>query len=113
MTIRRYDIIVIESGGERTARMSESLTGDVVRWTDHHAAMTALELKYRKRLWLSHGHQGLYGDDGEMQCSECIMYGVMDYKRDPLDKVEEAHHNACMLRVARIIIERSQEEKEE
>jgi len=35
----------------------------------------------REYLWLSHGHRGLYGDDGEMQCSECLA----DYKRDKLD----------------------------
>lgn len=39
------------------------------------------ENKLRKYLWLSHGHFHLYGDDGEMQCQDCIM----DYKRDDLD----------------------------
>lgn len=129
MTIRRYDTVVVGSDMDDhwEAKLVESPTGDVVRWTDHNAIMTVminklttlatdadeLELKYRKQLWLSHGHKGLYGDDGEMQCSECIVYGAMDYKRDPLDKIEAAHHNACMLRVARIIIEKSQEETEE
>lgn len=31
----------------------------------------------RRLLWNNHGHRGLYGDDGEMQCSEC---GI-DFKR--------------------------------
>ena len=48
--------------------------------TDHLAAlrrakgegMEELEQKYRKELWLNHGHHGLYGDDREMQCIECL-----------------------------------------
>ena len=35
----------------------------------------------REHLWSSHGHVGLYGDDGEMQCSACHA----DYLRDPVD----------------------------
>jgi len=48
-----------------------------------------LEMKYRKQLWLNHGHSGQYGDDGEMQCSECMKFGLWDYKREPLSKLEE------------------------
>jgi len=39
------------------------------------------ETLIRMFLWQGHGHEGIYGDDGEMQCGEC---GV-DYKRDSLD----------------------------
>ncbi len=39
----------------------------------------------RKLLWLSHGHRALYGDDGEMQCSECML----DFKRDPIERIEK------------------------
>ncbi|GAF78963.1 unnamed protein product, partial [marine sediment metagenome] len=46
-----------------------------------------IEIKLRRYLWLSHGHRGIYGDDGEMQCSECAPFGVIDYKRDDLEKV--------------------------
>lgn len=38
-------------------------------------------LAFRKALWLLHGHVGIYGDDGEMQCGECIKFGEPDYKR--------------------------------
>jgi hypothetical protein len=40
----------------------------------------------RKLLWLRHGCPipSLYGDDGEMQCSEC---GI-DFKRDDPDLIE-------------------------
>jgi len=68
--------------------------------------MEELEQKYRKELWLNHGHHGLYGDDGEMQCIECHPYGATDYKRDPLDKVEHATFRARMARAAQIENER-------
>lgn len=44
-----------------------------------------IEFQIREYLWLTHGHMGLYGDDGEMQCSEC----GLDYKRDDLQIVVE------------------------
>lgn len=37
-------------------------------------------------LWLNHGHQGVYGDDGEMQCSRCAQ-GYWDWKRLPLEQL--------------------------
>ena len=37
----------------------------------------------REAIWLNHGCQGLYGDDGEMQCSKCMI----DFKRDSLEKI--------------------------
>ncbi len=42
-----------------------------------------LELRIRQLLWLLHGHQGLYGDDGEMQCATC----GLDYKREDLERI--------------------------
>jgi len=52
-----------------------------------------IEVKYRMVLWLGHGHSGLYGDDGEMQCATCYMkYRTGDYKRDPLEPLERAVH---------------------
>lgn len=39
----------------------------------------------RRLLWFGHGCTGLYGDDGEMQCSSC---GI-DFKRNPVDRIEE------------------------
>ena len=44
----------------------------------------------RKMLWLGHGHTGMYGDDGEMQCSECLCeYGFYDWKRTDIEEIEE------------------------
>ena len=53
----------------------------------------AMEL--RKAIWLGHGHLGMYGDDGEMQCSECFRIGAVDYKRaSPHDVTEIVRHLA-------------------
>jgi hypothetical protein len=42
----------------------------------------------RQLLWLNHGCHAaaLYGDDGEMQCSACLV----DFKRDSADKIMAA-----------------------
>lgn len=51
-----------------------------------------IERKYRIHLWLSHGHKGMYGDDGEMQCYSCAKDGNSgDYLRCPLDEAERMH----------------------
>lgn len=56
--------------------------------TDAEREPDGEERALRRVLWQQHGHLGLYGDDGEMQCSECRA----DYLRDPLlDVVGKAH----------------------
>lgn len=46
-------------------------------------------LKLRSILWLNHGHKGMYGDDGEMQCGECASeYGFWDWKRTDIDEIQ-------------------------
>jgi hypothetical protein len=43
----------------------------------------------RELLWLNHGHTGMYGDDGEMQCAECLSeYGFWDWKVIPADEIK-------------------------
>ncbi len=45
-------------------------------------------LKLRELLWRNHGHKGMYGDDGELQCSECIHeYGFYDWRRTDIDEI--------------------------
>ena len=39
----------------------------------------------RKLVWLNHGCVGLYGDDGEMQCGECMI----DFKRDSAESIQD------------------------
>lgn len=50
---------------------------------ESYDAMREREQSLRRELWLSHGHTGIYGDDGEMQCGEC---GI-DYKRDSVESI--------------------------
>lgn len=45
------------------------------------------EKRLREYLWLSHGHEGLYGDDGEMQCNQPNC--GLDFKRDDINKIIE------------------------
>lgn len=49
--------------------------------------LAELETKYRRELWVSHGHphSALYGDDGEMQCGAC----AFDFKRASLWDCEQ------------------------
>ena len=43
-------------------------------------------MNLRKLLWLHHGcsQDGLYGDDGEMQCNKCRI----DFRRDSAKEIE-------------------------
>ena len=45
------------------------------------------EKKWRRTLWLRHGCSlaAHYGDDGEMQCSKCLI----DFKRQPIESIIE------------------------
>ncbi len=82
MTWHEREIIRLESEIERMLiaerRADEKACKEINR----------LEGKYRYYLWINHGHTGLYGDDGEMQCSD-REHGVLDFKRHPLDLIEE------------------------
>jgi len=52
--------------------------------------MSEGEKIFRRMLWLSHGHTGMYGDDGEMQCGECLKeYGFWDWKNTSAKEIEE------------------------
>ena len=54
-------------------------------------------LTLRKMLWLSHGHTGMYGDDGEMQCGQCaVEYGFWDWKRTSIGEIEIKMHEAAL-----------------
>lgn len=73
-----------------TGRRCDSEGNDIVLAPRAEAA-APMEKRMREYLWLSHGHAGLYGDDGEMQCSRCgSQFGVWDYKRAPLEQLLDA-----------------------
>jgi hypothetical protein len=52
---------------------------------DHTTKQSKLEQKYRRLLWLTHGHIGLYCGDDDMYCMKCRM----DYKRGNLTELEK------------------------
>ena len=60
----------------------------------------ATERELRLSLWMSHGHTGQYGDDGEMQCSMCIPFGVWDYRRASFEEILATHRAIGMARLA-------------
>jgi hypothetical protein len=68
---------------------SERLRGIPLKPQPDSSSIPEIELELRQMMWLGHGHTGMYGDDGEMQCMECLPFGVVDYKCEPLDKVRE------------------------
>jgi len=62
-----------------------------------------MERHVRRILWLGHGHEGMYGDDGEMQCAACMVrgpaggfIGPVDWKRAPLAECLEAYDRLRM-----------------
>lgn len=57
----------------------------------------------RELLWLNHGHNPsqLYGDDGEMQCEECMHeYGFYDWKRTPVKEIHDRIEAAKIKKLA-------------
>ena len=77
-----------------------ALTPSALSAGEEWERMQLTEMNYRKELWLNHGHFRQYGDDGEMQCAECLPFGLIDYKRELLDKVERVAEQARMVRIA-------------
>ena len=59
----------------------DDATDAVLSFATASAAQQTAE--WREALWLRHGHEGLYGDDGEMQCGTC----VRDFKRDTPEQI--------------------------
>jgi hypothetical protein len=59
-----------------------------VEITEYNAMKSDIN-KLRELLWVYHGHfqelyfQELYGDDGELQCSRCMI----DFKMDTVDEI--------------------------
>lgn len=78
--------------GERTAFLAMKQRAEAAEQALQQEQERAkhVEREYRKLLWLGHGHTMMYGDDGEMQCQECIPWGFWDYRREPLEKIEAA-----------------------
>jgi len=81
-------LIEIETLKKRVENMDITIacyeTGKVIDWKKIEDMSSQL-LRVREILWLNHGHSGLYGDDGEMQCGACMEDSwpekLWDYKR--------------------------------
>lgn len=56
-----------------------------------------MDERVRFHLWINHGHNGLYGDDGEMQCNTPPSFA--DFGRDSMDDLL-AHCDLARLRAA-------------
>jgi hypothetical protein len=98
---RRQDATALASGREdgwTEALLAERLAG---RCTDAIAALAAspepaegLDERIRYQLWRNHGHDFIYGDDGELQCNWSLH--IADFRRDPWDRLIE-HCNLAAL----------------
>ena len=77
--MKRYNILhYMESN-----MLEEDPSGQWVRFEDV-ATLRDEVLIWRKLLWVRHGcREGLYGDDGEMQCNKC----VIDFKRMTAEQI--------------------------
>lgn len=89
--------IDIKSVASRRRCQIEAL---IARIEQQEETIRRLDGRYRYMMWISHGHSGLYGDDGEMQCGLCAKYGCYDYKNALLAEVEAAYQKANLERAA-------------
>ena len=86
--MQRYDIDSEKVGIKKV--LIENEKGDYVFFSDVKEEIDIL----RMMLWMNHGHTGMYGDDGEMQCSQCMTeYGFFDWKRTPAKEIRERIYN--------------------
>ena len=93
--------VLHRDGGHHTAEvgLTQSVEDAIERWAQDRRRIDALETQlkqmgedeqiFRQMLWMGHGHTGMYGDDGEMQCGECWKeYGFWDWKRTPIGEIQ-------------------------
>lgn len=114
-----HDLVVILANGPEQERT-------VVRWCQHCGAIVvdvdvdgrtapgmAMKMRFptapnnfeiRESLWLGHGHGGVYGDDGEMACGQCMPNH--DYKRQPLIDCVRAAMKALHDRIRRLEVKK-------
>lgn len=69
----------------------------VLRELMRYGGISDHQLRYE--WWSNHGHDGLYGDDGEMQCSVC----GADFLRDPLMDLQAKVYLARLKRLGAVL----------
>jgi hypothetical protein len=73
---------------------------------DKEAVLIDENKRLRRLLWLNHGHSNLYGDDGAMQCNECMKeYGFWDWANTPVKEIEDAITRANLIKLGQHIAE--------
>lgn len=78
----------------------------------HQQAMQRLEDWIRERVALGHGCDLVYGDDGELQCSNLVRHGeLLDFRRMPMEKVFEVDAR-CKLEAAAEFMKRRESEQQ-
>lgn len=81
-----YEVTLDDLMKENAAGLLLEVQRECVRATQENALL-------RKLLWLRHDADhaaGLYGDDGEMQCGQCLI----DFKRLPAEDIDRAWQDA-------------------
>ena len=77
----KIDEILNRSSDTWDSNDGEDIRNEIKRLTDDIKGV-------REVLWVNHGHNGLYGDDGEMQCGLCAVNSypekIWDYKRSDI-----------------------------
>lgn len=56
---------------------------EIEKLQSENAALREENEKLKHLLWLRHGCDGLYGDDGERQCNRC----QIDFNRDSVERI--------------------------
>jgi prefoldin subunit 5 len=103
-TVALYDHASAEAQGDALRQQIATLQAQVDALTRAQANTGAAPgtperiAEIREYLWIHHGHQGVYGDDGERQCGQCAP--TWDYKRAPLEQVALAAFKAMQAQVA-------------
>ena len=88
-----YDRLIAQKDAIEARESARIVAPYLERAEAAELTVSILDLKYRCELWLNHGHDALYGDDGEMQCSAC----PADFKRQPLGELE---HRRTLVKAA-------------
>jgi hypothetical protein len=65
---------------------------------EYYSRLPREERILRRLLWLRHGHDGLYGDDGEMQCARCRL----DFLRDSVEVIDQAFERQALERLRKL-----------
>lgn len=92
--------MIFNENGEVIGKLLNDVTFDelkAIQVEPDVIVQTAEAKTLRRLLWLRHGCKtpALYGDDGELQCSECMI----DFKRDTAEQIEKKWYDLILLKL--------------